>query len=126
MGYSIECFKSFNVTEEFGDYIFEKLGYEPGNYIYPSSLSKLYKLFSSQGIEVDFVPTFGEQYYFDCLTKEQTEYIITKLKEPTECLRIVEKKNLLQLVKNELPDCLLSFEHLIKRWESGFYVIETY
>lgn len=123
MGYSIKCFKSFNVTEEFGDYVFEKIGYENGDYIYPSSLNKLHKL--CQGIGVDLVPTFGEEYYFDCLTKKQTEFIISQLKEPSECLRIVREKNLLQLVKNELPDCLLSFENLIKRWESGFYVIET-
>ncbi|KZE78144.1 hypothetical protein AV654_19405 [Paenibacillus elgii] len=126
MGYNIECFKSFNIKEDSGDYHFEKVEYEDGNYIYPSALSEIYELFLNHEIEVDLVPTFGEQYYFEGLTKEQTEYIVSRLKDPSECIRIVREHNLLQLVKNELPDCLFSFENLIKKWESGFYVIETY
>ncbi|OME78680.1 hypothetical protein BK120_23360 [Paenibacillus sp. FSL A5-0031] len=90
MGYSVDCFKRFNVAESMGDYVFEKIGYENGDYIYPSSLTKLNELFSSHGMEFDLVPSFGEKYYFDCLTKEETESIISELKEPSECLRIVE------------------------------------
>ncbi|OBZ15844.1 hypothetical protein A8L34_27740 [Bacillus sp. FJAT-27264] len=128
MGYSIDCFKSFKINENevYGDYIFEQLEYENGDYIYPSVLSKIHELFSSHGIEVDLVPFFGDGYFFDYLTKEQTEFIVSQLKKPNECLRIVEDHNLLQLVEKELPECLFSFEHLIKRWETGFYVIKVF
>ncbi|MGR9635313.1 hypothetical protein ACU82A_30485 [Bacillus cereus] len=62
----------------------------------------------------------------DDLTEVEIKEITERLVEPKRCLEFIKKHDILEKIKEHKPELLSTLEHLIKRWENGFFVIETY
>jgi len=128
MGYNVDCFKKFEIKNKMdysGDFTFEMVDYENGDFIYPSSISEIYQLMERHGLEFDLVPNLGE-VYLESLSLREAKVIAKRMIKPEECLEFITKHSLLDKVEVEIPDCLITLQNIIKRWKDGFYVIRTY
>ncbi|MFF2532274.1 hypothetical protein ACFVS2_25530 [Brevibacillus sp. NPDC058079] len=128
MGYSVDCFKEFNIRNQMdysGAFTCHMVDYENGDYISPSSITKINKLMKSYGLDFDLVPNLGEAY-FENLSEEEAKRLQSRMVKPEECLEFANEHQLLNKVEETIPECLLTMQNLMKRWKDGYYVILTY
>ncbi|EOP32274.1 hypothetical protein [Bacillus cereus] len=128
MGYVTHAFKKYEIVDlGWGSYEFKMSDYENGDYIYPSIVLEI-EMFLRETLEIEdfeLVPIFFE-IDLEELSEIEIKSVTERLVEPKQCLDFVRKHDLVEKIKEFKPEALFTFEHLIRRWKNGFFVIETY
>lgn len=135
MGWDIHCFKDFrvkNMKDYTGNWEFEMIQYDNGDYIYPSTIGEIDDFLEKYNLERQWrglVPPFYE-ISFEDISQSGAESIANQLTKPEQCLAFINENKIREKILNDRPEnyegMLFVLDNLIRKWSEGYYVIRTY
>jgi hypothetical protein len=124
MSYYLNYFKELDFKPNHGYYLLETNGGDATSWTskYCLEISKVFEKIGHGDLCYKVIPSFTN---IELLEEEDIEQIKNSILSPEECLKIFNENNLLNKIKEKVPELYSSFEFLYEKWSEGYKVILT-